>query len=661
MKLVRCDIRNFQGISSLGLFPQGKNLNVFGDNGTGKTTIVSALSWLLTGKDALGRADFDIKPLNQYGESALEGDVDVSATFVLDSGDELALRKCYKEKMVKSRSAGEAAFSGHTTDYYLDGVPCQKKEYDEKVKKIADPELFRALTDPFYFPEALHWTKRREWLLRVCGDVQFEDVIAAEAPDLDELPAILGKRTVAEHRKVLAASKTEVANELKELPARIDEAKRSVRTDLPDLKDDLAHETGLIAKINSLQESLARVKSGGQAAELRAQLRDAESEYRKAESDARTAEDARVRRQQADLDKKRRAAVEAHEEAEGKARKIAANIEALSGKIADLEQARDRKNAAADALTEEYYAEEAKEYSGADDCPTCGQRIPDKDRFNAVREFNVQKSQKLEAIIADGKKARAEAQKFQTDIDKLKEDLAAGVEDLNAAHAEREKTRKAIPVEPAEVTPSYEVTPEMSAAQKQVDDLKARIASLTVDTTEQDRIAAELTAAQDELEELQAHINAVNAAATLSTQAKERIKELQSRRQSMKEQSDLIERHLFLMGQFERAQALLLSERVNKHFKIVSWKLFDQQVNGDFNPCCEATVGGVPFNSGLNNGARINAGQDIINTLSKHAGVSLPVCVDNAESVTRLFPIDAQILRFVVSEQDKTLRMEIAE
>ena len=140
-----------------------------------------------------------------------------------------------------------------------------------------------------------------------------------------------------------------------------------------------------------------------------------------------------------------------------------------------------------------------------------------------------------------------------------------------------------------------------------------------------------------------------------------RIKELQSRRQSMKEQSDLIERHLFLMGQFERAQALLLSERVNKHFKIVSWKLFDQQVNGDYNPCCEATVGGVPFNSGLNNGARINAGLDIINTLSKHAGVSLPVCVDNAESVTRLFPIDAQILRFVVSEQDKTLRMEIAE
>lgn len=659
MKLVRCDIRNFQGIASIGLFPQGKNLNVFGDNGTGKTTIVSALSWLLTGKDALGRADFDIKPLNQYGESALEGDVDVSATFVLDSGDELALRKCYKEKMVKSRSAGEAAFAGHTTDYYLDGVPCQKKEYDEKVKEIADPELFRALTDPFYFPEALHWTKRREWLLAVCGDVKFEDVIAAESPELDELPAILGKRTVAEQRKVLAANKTEVAKELNELPARIDEQKRNVRTDLPNLRDDLVHETGLIAKINSLHEDLARVKSGGQAAELRSQLRDAESEYTKADADARYAEQARVRRQQDELDRKRRAAVEAHDAANRKACEVQSGIQVMSGKISDLEGRRDRRNAMADELTEAYYTEDAKEFSASDDCPTCGQRIPDKDRFNAVREFNVQKSNKLEAIIADGKKARAEAKALQDEIDKLNDSLEADRKELEAARAAVEDARKAIPDEEAIYT--YSPSPEMISAQKQVDKLKARIASLTVDTTEQDQIAAALTEAQNELETLQAHINATNAAATLSTQAKERIKELQSRRQSMKEQSDLIERHLFLMGQFERAQALLLSERVNKHFKIVSWKLFDQQVNGDYNPCCEATVGGVPFNSGLNNGARINAGLDIINTLSKHAGVSLPVCVDNAESVTRLFPIDAQILRFVVSEQDKTLRMEIAE
>ena len=659
MKLVRCDIRNFQGIASIGLFPQGKNLNVFGDNGTGKTTIVSALSWLLTGKDALGRADFDIKPLNQYGESALEGDVDVSATFVLDSGDELALRKCYKEKMVKSRSAGEAAFAGHTTDYYLDGVPCQKKEYDEKVKEIADPELFRSLTDPFYFPEALHWTKRREWLLAVCGDVKFEDVIAAESPELDELPAILGKRTVAEQRKVLAANKTEVAKELKELPARIDEQKRNVRTDLPDLRDDLQRETALIAKINSLHEDLARVKSGGQAAELRAQLRDAESEYTKADADARYAEQARVRRQQDELDRKRRAAVEAHDAANRKACEVQSGIQVMSGKISDLEGRRDRRNAMADELTEAYYTEDAKEFSASDDCPTCGQRIPDKDRFNAVREFNVQKSNKLEAIIADGKKARAEAKALQDEIDKLNDSLEADRKELEAARAAVEDARKAIPDEEAIYT--YSPSPEMISAQKQVDKLKARIASLTVDTTEQDQIAAALTEAQNELETLQAHINATNAAATLSTQAKERIKELQSRRHSMKEQSDLIERHLFLMGQFERAQALLLSERVNKHFKIVSWKLFDQQVNGDYNPCCEATVGGVPFNSGLNNGARINAGLDIINTLSKHAGVSLPVCVDNAESVTRLFPIDAQILRFVVSEQDKTLRMEIAE
>ena len=68
----------------------------------------------------------------------------------------------------------------------------------------------------------------------------------------------------------------------------------------------------------------------------------------------------------------------------------------------------------------------------------------------------------------------------------------------------------------------------------------------------------------------------------------------------------------------------------------------------------------VPF-SFANNAARINAGLEIISALSLHWGLSLPVFVDNAESVTRLETIDTQIIRLVVSENDKTLRLEIEE
>ena len=65
---------------------------------------------------------------------------------------------------------------------------------------------------------------------------------------------------------------------------------------------------------------------------------------------------------------------------------------------------------------------------------------------------------------------------------------------------------------------------------------------------------------------------------------------------------------------------------------------------------------GVPYIC-LNNGAKINVGIDIINTLSRHYGVTVPLFVDNAESVTRLQACSAQVIRLVVSENDKELRM----
>ena len=66
----------------------------------------------------------------------------------------------------------------------------------------------------------------------------------------------------------------------------------------------------------------------------------------------------------------------------------------------------------------------------------------------------------------------------------------------------------------------------------------------------------------------------------------------------------------------------------------------------------------VPFTF-ANNAARINAGLEIIDTLSKHWNLAMPVFIDNAESVTRLLKMDTQVIRLVVSEPDKKLRLEV--
>ncbi|MEF3309332.1 hypothetical protein PV433_10485, partial [Paenibacillus sp. GYB004] len=59
-----------------------------------------------------------------------------------------------------------------------------------------------------------------------------------------------------------------------------------------------------------------------------------------------------------------------------------------------------------------------------------------------------------------------------------------------------------------------------------------------------------------------------------------------------------------------------------------------------------------------NNAAQYLVGIDIINTLSQHYRVSAPIWHDNAEAVTVRPETDAQVIRLIVSEPDKRLRVE---
>ena len=87
-------------------------------------------------------------------------------------------------------------------------------------------------------------------------------------------------------------------------------------------------------------------------------------------------------------------------------------------------------------------------------------------------------------------------------------------------------------------------------------------------------------------------------------------------------------------------------------FKLVSFKMFEKQINGGEVETCEAMVSGVPYSS-LNHAMKINAGLDIINAICKFEGITAPIFTDNAESINELLPTQSQIIRLVVSDDDE--------
>jgi DNA repair exonuclease SbcCD ATPase subunit len=257
LRLMSLRLRNFKGQRDFLFEPNGNNASVFGDNGTGKTTLMDAFSWLLFDKDSTDKKDFAIKTLDENNNVMHGLEHEVEGLLEVD-GKRIKLRKVYYEKWTKKRGSTQKEFTGHTTDYFIDDVPMKKGEYDDEVAKIADEEIFKLLTNPTYFNEQMDWKKRRELLLEVCGDLTDEQVIASNAK-LAKLTEILNGRDVDKHRDTIKAQMKKINEEIDKIPVRINETQLG----MPDIegidRDKLPKDIAVLQK--ELQGSRMKLRS----------------------------------------------------------------------------------------------------------------------------------------------------------------------------------------------------------------------------------------------------------------------------------------------------------------------------------------------------------------------------------------------------------------
>jgi len=652
VKILNLTLHNFKGIRYFVLDTQGKNTKIFGDNAAGKTTLFDAFAWLLFGKDSLNRADFEIKTLGPNGEPERGLEHSVEALLLLPDGSHLALKKVYQEKWTKKRGSATAEFTGHTTDYFVDGVPVQKKEYDARIAEIANENVFRLLTDPRYFNEVLHWQKRREMLLEVCGDVSDTDVIASN-PELSRLSEILGNRTIEQHRKVIAARRSEINKELEKIPVRIDEVQRS----LPDISDITAPDklpddiTKLREELQKKQEELAQVKAGGQVAEKTKELRIIEGQILDLKNKHRQTLDEKIADKRKELARIQDEISELKNMIESHNR----NIQYRTSEINDL----DKK---LEGLRSDWHTENTKtfEFEQSETCPTCGQPLPQEQlqaaREKALAEFNYRKAKKLEAINAEGKQLAARKASLEDEVKALRTALDKMMEELPNLEKQEAILKSEINAilegaEPIEHTSEYvQLLQQQKSIQDEIQKLQTDNFAAVVSIQE---IIRNISSAIAKLEQEQAKIEARKSGLR-------RIEELKEQERKLAAEYEDLEHQICLTEEFIRTKVRLLEERINSKFRMARFKLFETQVNGALAECCETTYNGVPY-SNLNNGARLNIGLDIINTLADHYGFAPPVWLDNAESVTDVLPTKGQQIRLIVSAQDKKLRVELVE
>ncbi len=637
-------ITNFKGIKTLTLDLSNAVTNIYGQNASGKSTIADAFIWLLFNKNSSDKTDFSIKTLDRNNKAIPKIDHSVQATFAVDD-IEIELMKVYREKWEVKNGETEEVFTGNETKCFVDGVPVSKGEYDKKVQSVIDPTIFKLVTNPLYFNTNLKWQERRKILSELSPNIADADIIAENPTKFNPMTEILQKYKVDDYKKKLRDGISKIQEQLNEIPARVDEAYRSMpvpvdenalRTEiqlknklLADLDKQITDVSLLFTTYNKQQQEIFYLQSQQKELANKFELNFQTKKHKK------QAEIEDLKRELVDLEKN----FISHQNL----------VSSLQEKIRNQELHRKE-------LLEKWHFENNKvlEFNNQDFvCPTCKRELEIHDigeqKAHLTENFKLNKSKMLTSISVEGKAMKSETEKTQHLISSTTEVMAFDEKQIKQKTESLEQQQALFN---SMKIPNVEDTKEYQELQKKIGKLQGDLALPGANTNEISVKKLEIVAEIDVLKKQLLFIEIIE-------KTKIRINELQDQEKELASTKAKYQKELQLCDDFTKLKIEKIEQNINKMFKYVTFKLFNEQVNGGEVECCEVLIDGVPFVD-ANSAAQINAGLDVVNAISKFYDVKAPIFIDNRESITELISCDTQIINLFVSKEDAQLRVEAA-
>lgn len=681
IRLKKLHIQNFKGCKDR-VVGFGDSTKISGANATGKTTIFDAFTWLLFGKDSLGNAKFDIRPLDKDGKMIDNLEISVEATISVGD-EEYVLKKVQKQKWVKKRGTNTTEFQGNVNEFEINGYPKSEKEFKEFISDMIDEKIFNLITNPVAFT-SLTWKEQREILMKFVeesSDVQIAEEYGEKFLKLiPELKIASTDDILKKYTKV----KNTLNKEMIEIPARIDEVsiqlisvdvgaleveKAAKEVELKKVEDELSSGSTNVVEINAKREQVMQLKMD------RSDVQNRESTI---------------------LMEKRRKAVSEYNEAEEKVISLKKQADSIAFGIESAFRQKELAETDRDKFADEWRREKASVFPEMkpfpdyislpelteDDltCPTCGQSLPkevrekriydyeerkknseesykkakteyeeryisDKEKFEKNRENN------LKSITEKGQKAADCVREYQKIINDKQQEL----EVVNAEIAKCEEKLK----EKKEVIDSIPTVADMSKNEEyqkiseQILSLENEIEEMSKETVGKTELEAKKAVLCDEISDIEWKIKSADNA-----KIKERIAELEKEKSEVGQKIAEQEQMIDLTEEFIRTKMNRISSIINEKFGgRVTFKLFEVQINSGIRETCECQWDG---RTNMSNGESIVAGMYICKALSELYGVSAPLFVDNSEAVSdgRFPEMNCQVIKLFVSN-DKELKVEV--
>lgn len=667
-------MENFKGIKSLDVNFSNKT-SIKGQNAAGKTTIFDAFTWLLFNKNSAGEEKFNVRPLDKDGKRI--DNVEIKVVGVLDvDGKKVMLSKVQKQNWVKKRGTDTVTLQGNVNSFEIDGYPKSEADFKAYVSGMAQSEdMFKMLTNPQYF-SSLKWKDQRDILMKLVADISDVELAQTDAKYAPLIGELEKAPSTDDIRAKFSKALTEWEKKQAEIPVRIDEAEKS-KVDVDAAEQELL-KVDLERKIEAVDD---RMENAGNEID---RLRSKEMQLQFDMSGITQTMNCELSNRRYSIDADLCSCKDELKHLEStvslKEKQIDENIKTITDADAKRKKLGEQYNAEkAKAFDETPYLFDESKWTFDESttvCSLCGQKLPEdkieqikadfeqkkadakaraeKQLEDARKAFDDAKGGKLKDLIAKGNTCKAEIERLTKKNTKLQEDIAALKEQESKALAEQNEYAKQLSEIPAEA--DYSQNEEYVKLKAEHDKILADIAKLESEGA--DKVVTDLKAEKVDLQAQLDEANKAIAQVANNVAIDDRIETLRDEQKEIGQKVADQEQMLYLLEEFIRFKLNKVSESINSHFKTVNFKLFEMQLNGGMKDCCECTVNGVPYST-LNSGHRIVAGLDIIRSLSELYGVSVPIFVDNAESLNEFNvpDMDAQLILLSVSE-DKQLKVE---
>ena len=609
IKIITLRIEAFKGLKDISWdFSQNKN-TFQGRNAVGKTTIADAWQWLITGKDMAGASDTGKGAFNAIpiGEDSAK----VSAKIEID-GQSLEIGRGLS--FVKDSASKKSTF-------YIEDTEVQQKKYNEIIAQYFgdDPRL---LMVPGEFLNR-DWKEQRALL--TAGLNVGIDGLGIEIPESDKKEiATLG---LDEYEK----AKKKGIKENKDILTAIPKERERVQSLMPQPRDYAAIE----AELKNLQEATPAKKEMPQEyTDLQAQKKQLFADFN-AKNNQYLKEVADVEGEIANL--KARSNAEATAATQAAA---AANLEAAK-KASEVETMEKDMQSLRERFDEEKQKTFQPTTGDTITCPldqtiTCDNPILRSNQEEANKKaafcFEESRKRRLDAIDEEGLKLKEKAKATRDLIKQLDAEAEAAAEKattITTAYAEEARQRLAA------ITANQPQQPDTTDIDKRLAEIESE--NTTADDSGRLAKIAELSA------QLAEKAQAEKLAKALA--------EIEANKTTAQNNLTKYETAVAMVQDIRRQQAKTLEKEVNKHFADgMSFKLFEEQVNGTMVEACNLYLNCCQYGKNANTAAEINAEIQIIGFLQSLKNKRLPVFVDNTESVNELTTIPTQMVALKVTE-----------